>query len=215
MKPSATTIEIERHQHRHEAGHDRAEDEQQDDERHREPELELPFPEIVLRELVEVAVGRPLAGDPHDEAAAVGALDRVDDVLDVRLGVADQADGDQRGMAVRREQIAAPLLVRVVRDDGVLPPDRLGEVDHLRSEGGVVRREARRMDDDQLVDLLVRVERDPRADQLVGLLGLRVVRDLALGRQVADEGRGQRDPDEDRRRPTRRGHATDGARSSS
>ena len=73
---------------------------------------------------------------------------------------------------------------------------RFGEVDHLRSEGGIVRREARRMDDDELVDLLVRVERDARADQLVGLLRLRVVRDLALGRQVADEGRGERDADE-------------------
>ena len=57
------------------------------------------------------------------------------------------------------------------------------------------------MDDDQLVDLLVRVERDPRAHELIGLLGLRVVRDLALGRQVADEGRGERDPDEDRDPP--------------
>ena len=128
----------QRHQDRHETGHDGPEDEQQDDERNRQPELELSLLEIVLRELVEITVGRPLAGDPHNEASAVGALDRVDDVLDVRLGLANQADRDQRGMAVRREQIAAPLLVRVVRDNRSFLPDRFREPDHLPPERGTV-----------------------------------------------------------------------------
>ncbi len=84
-RPSATTIEIEREQHRHETRHDRAEDDQQDEQGRGKPELQLALLEVVLRELHEVVVIRPLTGDRGFEVVLVRTLDRLDDALHVGL----------------------------------------------------------------------------------------------------------------------------------
>ena len=99
----------DRHQERHEPGHDRAEDEQQDDQRGREPELELPVLEVLLREEVEVVVERLLARHRHGERAL---LAEPLDLLDERLGlvVVVERERDDRRVAVLRDQRSTPVV---------------------------------------------------------------------------------------------------------
>ena len=93
---------------------------------------------------------------------------------------------------LRDEVRRGEMVLDVVRHAERL--DVAAQIAHLRLEGRVLDRELRRVDDHELVhELLVR--RYPLEQQLVGLVGLGVARDLAVRRQ---RRRQQRSDDADR-----------------
>jgi hypothetical protein len=70
-------------QQRDQSGHNGPEDEQQDDQGGGKTDAELTVLQIALRELVEVAVERLLAGDRDREGRLrIGAFDRADNRVD-------------------------------------------------------------------------------------------------------------------------------------
>ena len=88
-------------EHRDQSCDDGSEDEHEDDERRRQPDQQLPFLQVLLRELLEIGVARDAARDRDVEAAAVRILHRVDERADF-LGTKE--DRDDRGMAVLRDE---------------------------------------------------------------------------------------------------------------
>ena len=95
-----TSAERERHDDRDDGEDERnqprdesAENEKQHDERRRDPEEELSRAQVVLGELLEVGVERPLARDSGlNRGLGVELLDRRHDILDGLLGRLGQAD---------------------------------------------------------------------------------------------------------------------------
>jgi hypothetical protein len=178
----------DRHHQREESRDEGAEDEDEDDERGRQPDLELTRLEVVLRELVEVLVERPLAGHRDGEAvAAVRLLDGRHERIDVRLAL----HPDQQRVTVARD-----LQRKGARDD----PRGLAlsaEPPHERPERRVFHGVRLRADDDQLVHR-PRVRREPLAEEVLGLLRLRIPGHVSGGRQVPwqeQDREGERDDD--------------------
>ena len=113
VRPSATTIETIARMSGSVAATTRAEDEQQDDQRRRQPEAQLALLEVALRDLVEVAVDRVVAGHVHGEAvAAVRLLDDGDQLLDRLLLVRRELDRDEHRVAVLRDRGPRPRTAR-------------------------------------------------------------------------------------------------------
>ena len=83
---------------------ERPEDEHQDHERSRPAEVELARLQVLVEDQVHVPVGGPLACDGDVERASIGRLDDLDHLLDPALGIAAEADRDQRGAAVARDE---------------------------------------------------------------------------------------------------------------
>ena len=99
QSPSATTIEIIAIRSGISPATTAPKTMQQHDQRRREAELELARLEVVLGEVVEVVVERPLAGHHHAEAVpAVALLDHRQERIDVGLSL----DPDQDGVPVAR-----------------------------------------------------------------------------------------------------------------
>ena len=85
-------------------------------ERRRQADSELARLEVVLREVVEVVVERPLAGHGGIESGqCVRALHRRDDVVDARVGRVDELH--HRCPSVRRDERGVPRVE--VAPDGV------------------------------------------------------------------------------------------------
>src|ERR671914_491967 len=114
-----------------------------------------------------IVVVRPLAGDRQFEVLVALAVHGPDQILDVRLGVAEEVDRDCGGTAIARDEV-----VRRSQDDRVLLLVLSAEARDLRLERWIVDRESVRANDDDLVDLLARrVGRQALCQQVVGLLG--------------------------------------------
>ncbi len=92
----------DRHQQGDEPCDDSAEDEQQDDQRCRQPELELPRLQVVLRQLVEVVVERLVAGDGDEERRI--AVRPLDDRKEVSRAVVYDEHGDDHRVPVLRHE---------------------------------------------------------------------------------------------------------------
>ena len=166
---------------------------QQHDQGRRQAELELARLEVVLREVVEVMVERPLAGHRDAEAVApVALLDHRQELVDVGLSL----DPDQNRVPVPRggEQ-------RSAEDDSGrlrLRHELFGERAERRVGDGL----GFRANDDQLVDAAL-VGRELPGEDPLGLSRLGAARDVPVRRQVARQERdGEPERDHDRAQPS-------------
>ena len=164
------------------------------------PKRNSPSSRSLLRDLVEVAVGRELAGHRHREpVAAVGLLHGLDQILDRHLRVRAQLHRDERRLVVLGEE---PLRL-VGRDDLLDGAGRLEPIDealHLGAERLVVRGRAVAADDHELGRLVA--DRQGLLLEPLRAHRLGVVRHRALARQVvAEQGGDEAERDHDGRDP--------------
>ena len=155
--------------------------------------------------MIEVVVGDLLARDGHLEPApAVLVLDERDQTPNLSVGVRRDRDRHQQRVAVGRDERA---IVRPVVDVGA--GDRVrgerpaAERRDLGLELLVVDGRTARSDDDELAEAAARVWQ-ATIEEALGSERLRIVRDLALARQVAGQQQRRRSESEDDRADPRR-----------
>ena len=189
------------------SGHHGAEHDQQHDQRGRQAEAELAVLQVLARQRREVGVERELAGDRGVEpAAAVGGLHRIDDALDVVLGVRPERHQHPGGIAIAGHQspLAAVVEGGHLRRAGSAagPPRALAPAARSAAHRPSPSRSERRPP--RLTPRQAPLVGKALEPQLVRAPRLRVARDLLVARQgVPEKRRGDRDRRHQRQRPAR------------
>ncbi len=197
-RPRADDDRGHRDQQRHEPCDHGPEDQQEDDQCGGEAELELARLEIVLGELAEVVVQRPVAGDRDlERRPRVRPPDGADHAVDAGGGILRHRELDHRRVPVARDERGVAGRGQIRAD--ALDPLRVAYLARQRAEeraeGRRVDRVARRMDDDEVGDRCPRGRREGGLAHVLRALRLWVVGRVPLGRQRA----AQESPDRDER----------------